>query len=128
MGILLLPMIKITRENIQDADPFHEPEYEKMNYFKYSAKYMYYGLGCIFGYLKPSMFKNEDEFNTYTNDGECRYSFWYILGYIFSQFVIQYNLNSIMHHNFVRWTRIAFAFMVPVTILAFLLASVLLIE
>ena len=82
MGILLLPMIKITRENIEATDPFHEPEYANMNYIKYSIKYMYYGLGCIFGYIKPEMFNgDENRYNAYTNDGECSYSIWYIFGY-----------------------------------------------
>ena len=43
----------------------------------------------------------------------------YILGYTLSLFIIQYNINSIMHHKFARTAEYIYAFMVPISVLAF---------
>ena len=53
------------------------------------------------------------------NDGTCQNSWLYILGYTLSLFIIQYNINSIMHHKFTRTAEYIYAFMVPISVLAF---------
>lgn len=116
-------MIKFTRESITDSDPFHEVEYEKVDNFTYAYYYLYYGFGCILNYLNIAMFDKVSQLDIYNNFGECHNSLFYIIGYTLSLFVIQYNLNSILHHNYIRWVNYAYAFMVPVTIVAFLLAA-----
>ena len=82
MGVLLLPMIKMTRESITSSDPFHEEFYEQMGYVEYSVNYMKYGLECIFGLLGEQRFGGDAErFRVYSNNGECSHSLYYILGY-----------------------------------------------
>lgn len=40
-----------------------------------------------------------------------------------SLFIIQYNINSIMHHKFARTAEYIYAFMVPISVLAFYCAT-----
>ena len=47
----------------------------------------------------------------------------FILGYTASLFVIQLTLISIMTHKFTRYAQMLQAFMLPISFLAFLLAS-----
>ena len=53
------------------------------------------------------------------NQGVCKNSWIYILGYTLSLFIIQYNINSIMHHKFARTAEYIYAFIVPISVLAF---------
>ena len=64
--------------------------------------------------------ETEDDKN---NHGECRASWLYIIGYTAALFIIQLNLNSIMHHKFTRHAQLIYALMVPITVLAFYLAQ-----
>jgi hypothetical protein len=56
------------------------------------------------------------------NDGDCDFAIWYIIGYTLSIFVIQYTVNSIMHHRYIRYVQYLYSIMVPITFLAFLAA------
>lgn len=64
----------------------------------------------------------ETEDDRINNKGECRASWLYIIGYTAALFIIQLNLNSIMHHKFTRHAQLIYALMVPITVLAFYLA------
>ena len=58
------------------------------------------------------------------NTDYCEWSSLYILGYVISIFVQQKALNKLMKYKKSQNARTAFAFMVPLTICAFLLAIV----
>lgn len=83
------------------------------------GNYIYYGLGCAFG-TRDQKDPKSDKFR---NDGDCDNSWLFIIGYTISLFVIQLNLNSIMHHKYTRHAQIIYSLMVPITLFAFLLAS-----
>ena len=91
-----------------------------MGYFEYAKNYIGFGSACMFNI--GSYPYEESEIQIYTNHGHCDYSWLAILGYTISLFIIQYNLNSIMHHKFTRAAQLIYAFMVPITIMAFGLA------
>lgn len=58
-----------------------------------------------------------------SNYGECTNSIWHIFGFTLCLFIIQLNLNSIMHHKFSRQAQQLFSVAVPLTLAAFLLAA-----
>jgi len=81
---------------------------------EFTGIYIRYGLECVFD------MENEDD--RVKNKGECENSWLYIVGYTAALFIIQLNLNSIMHHKFTRHAQLIYALMVPITVLAFYLA------
>jgi hypothetical protein len=88
-----------------------------MNIFEYAGVYIKHGIICIFD---GSSLSDDDK---WSNSGECSGSWFYVILYTVSLFVIQLNLNSIIHHKFTRSAQYVFAFMVPLTLLGFLLAE-----
>ena len=121
LGLLFLPFIKATRPHLPLSEPFQGQKYVNMNYFEYAKEYIGFGFACMFN-IKSYPYQDENEKKIYTNDGQCDNSWMAILGYTISLFIIQYNLNSIMHHKYTRAAQLIYAFMVPLTIIAFLLA------
>ena len=123
IGVLLLFFVKLTRPaEIDKSQPFHGAKYEQMNFITYAYHYVVYSFDCIFNVRGPEDFSNPAEYDKFTNSGECDGSIWYVLGYTMSLFVIQYNVNSIMHHRYLRYVQYLYSLMVPITFLAFLTA------
>jgi hypothetical protein len=116
IGILAIPMVKLTQfKSIDDANsPFKDDK--EMGAMSYASKYVSLGLQCI-------AHNYEEEESLENNYKGCQDSWIYILGYTMSLFVIQLNLNSIMHHKFTRYAQYMFAMMVPITVVAFKCAS-----
>jgi hypothetical protein len=67
-----------------------------MGAMSYASKYVGLGLQCI-------VYNNNEEETRENNYNGCQDSWIYIFGYTISLFVIQLNLNSIMHHKFTRY-------------------------
>ena len=86
-----------------------------MGYFEFTGLYLNYGLQCVFD------MKTDDP--NISNEGECSASWLYIIGYTAALFIIQLNLNSIMHHKFTRHAQLIYSIMVPITVLAFFCAQ-----
>ena len=89
---------------------------------EYAWDQLRYGFACILNTNNDC--DQEDESNIsddckYLNNGHCKNSWVYIIGYTLSLFIIQLNINSIMHHKFTRNAQYIYAFMVPITVLAF---------
>jgi len=66
-----------------------------MNLFHYAGVYIEHGLACIFN-------GNSSEDDAWYNNGECSGSWFFVILYTAALFVIQLNLNSIIHHKFAR--------------------------
>ena len=82
----------------------------------YASKYVGLGLQCF-------VHNHEKESTLDNNYQGCSDSWIYIIGYTISLFVIQLNLNSIMHHKFTRYAQLMYALMVPITVVAFKCAT-----
>ena len=117
IGILLLPFIKMTQGSNPEYSPFYGPHFDNLNVFAYAGEYVKYGLMCVFGIHQDTLDPK------FTNDGECHNSWVFILGYTASLFLIQLALISIMTHKFTRYAQMLQAFMLPISFVAFLLAS-----
>uniref|UniRef100_A0A7S3IV51 Uncharacterized protein n=1 Tax=Strombidium inclinatum TaxID=197538 RepID=A0A7S3IV51_9SPIT len=112
---LAMPFVKITQPQATDNSPFADEKFDKMPIFEYAKYYLVYGFQCLFDVGGTETIEN--------NMGECQGSWIYVLGYTISLFVIQLNLNSIMHHKFTRKAQLVYSLIVPLTFLAFLLAA-----
>lgn len=86
-----------------------------MGFWQYAGTYANYGFRCIFNLEKAD--------NVFSNYGDCHNSWIFILGYTMSLFIIQMTLNSLMSYKFTRYVKIIYAFMIPITLVAFLLAK-----
>ena len=117
VGLLLLPFIKMTQGRNGVDSPFYGEYFDHLNVFAYAGQYAKYGLMCAFSIDQGSLD------HKFTNDGECHNSWVFILGYTASLFVIQLTLISIMTHKFTRYAQILQSFMVPISFVAFFLAS-----
>lgn len=117
IGILAIPMVKLTqyKNKNNDNSPFQHDE--DTGAMSYASKYVSLGLQCI-------AHNYDEEENLENNYKGCQDSWIYILGYTISLFVIQLNLNSIMHHKFTRYAQYMYAMMVPITVVAFKCASI----
>ena len=117
IGILAIPMIKMTQ--FKSEDDVNSPFYhlKDKGAMSYARKYVTLGLQCI-------AHNYDEEENLENNYKGCQDSWIYILGYTISLFVIQLNLNSIMHHKFTRYAQYMYAMMVPITVVAFKCASI----
>jgi hypothetical protein len=116
IGILAIPMLKLTQFKAED-DPLSPFKDDKdLGVMSYASKYVVQGLQCI-------AHDKEAESTLDNNYKGCSDSWIYIIGYTISLFVIQLNLNSIMHHKFTRYAQIMYALMVPITVVAFKCAS-----
>ena len=113
----MLPFIKMTQGSSAPESPFYGEHYDNLNVFAYAGQYAKYGLMCAFSIQQDTL---ESKF---TNGGECQNSWVFILGYTASLFVIQLTLISIMTHKFTRYAQMLQAFMLPISFLAFWLAS-----
>ena len=80
-----------------------------MNLAEFSGVYFSEGLACLFhlDQSKPN----------------CHFSFFYLLGYTFSLFVLQCSLTFLMEAKKTQYARKVFSFMIPLTLFAFVLAS-----
>lgn len=117
IGIILFPLVKITQAASTPQSPFFGPYYENLNIFEYSGEYLKYGFICVLDINIDSLDPK------FTNNGACHHSWFAILGYTLSLFLIQLTLNSIMGHKFTRHAQILQSFMVPISFFAFWLAT-----
>ena len=61
--------------------------------------------------------------DAWSNMGDCRNAWIYVIFYTLSLFVIQLTLNSILHHKFARKAQFVFSMIVPISVLAFFIAQ-----
>ena len=115
VGLVTLPLVKLTVPHGDALSPFNGPEFDDMGSLEFTGVYIRYGLECVFA-METANAK-------ISNDGECRASWLYIIGYTAALFIIQLNLNSIMHHKFTRHAQLIYSIMVPITVLAFYFAQ-----
>ena len=115
VGIVGLPLLKITQSTNEEDSPFFGDKYKNMGFLKFAATYTDYGFSCILNL--------EKEDNVFSNYGDCHNGWIFVFGYTVSLFIIQLTLNSLMSYKFTRYVKIIYAFMIPITLLAFLLAK-----
>ena len=104
-ALIGFPLIKITHSANQSDSPFYGEEYNNMNWLEFSKTYIQFSYKCIFNqftHLEPSDTLSQDTINKLSNHHECTNAWGYIIAYTICLFVIQLNLNSILHHKFAR--------------------------
>ena len=79
-----MPCIQWSQSTSSDdkESPWADSKFDNMNWFVYMLNYISYGFGCVFSSGGDS---GTDKFK---NEGECDWSWVYIIGYTLSLFVI----------------------------------------
>ena len=100
----MLPFVKLFTpfSALSDSEPFKETKYEDMGIFEYAGHYISYGSACLLDYWSTFEYESPEEKIRFSNDGQCSMALPSIIFYTVALFVIQYNLNSVMHHKFTR--------------------------
>lgn len=109
-------MLKATHSKNMSDSPFQDEYYDDLDFILYAGDQVSYGLKCLFW--------TGDDDDKFYNMGECSGSGIYLIIYSLSLFVIQLNLNSIMHYKFTKGAQKLYSIMVPLTLGAFLFAQV----
>eukprot|EP00347_Sterkiella_histriomuscorum_P015447 403356997 len=119
IGVLLTPIILAISQSVdysgqtdpKDPDPFSNGNYD--NFFQFMGVYMKLSVKCIFSVDA----EDDDEI-----DNRCDFSFLYVFIYVCSLFIIQLSIQYLMRHKKGKNAKWIFSFMVPLTVLAFVLS------
>ena len=109
MGFIITPFILSMSKEWEDYSDLPDFDPKSMHLWQFMTEYFGRGLSCLF---------------EISNNSElCEHSFLFLLGYVFALFILQVTLTYLMQEKNTKNARLVFAFMVPLTALAFVIAS-----
>ena len=114
-GLAISPLILNFSKHYENYKPvdMYDPSQETLGDFM--RWYFEKGLNCIF-HVNPNI-------SDITAKDKCHYSFYYMMGYVLSLFMLQITLTYLMQMKKARNLRTIFALMVPITFGAFMLGG-----
>lgn len=115
VGVVIAPFVLMISREYEDYSQTPLSDDQNLNTWEFIGRYFAMGFDCVFS--------GGDNPDNFIQDNHCNWAWIPLLGYVLALFALQLSITILMQHKKTKNARLSFAFMVPITVAAFLFGS-----